>query len=174
MMDVGLLIIAIVGLVFAGGQLKTIRKSAELTASQAVMDTYYHARNLVVESAQRNNERALEIVKYNFEIEQLAQNASNEVRLEVSKLMLEGEELRNRVHEQALTDYAKIVSVLCWQHRNEVLGDSASFFIEKVVRKDVNDVMKLIVSGSTDSSRSFSPAVQEIYKEMQSDCKTLW
>lgn len=76
--DIGLLLVVTVGLSFAGAQLNTIWKSAELTTSQIVMDTYYRARNLVVESAQSLNVWTLEAVKYKFEIDQRAAGDSKD------------------------------------------------------------------------------------------------
>ena len=155
--------LALAALIVAWVQLSTIQKSSQLAASQAVIDTYFRARDGVVDTEYQSILETLEAVKYIMEIDQLAPVRGSEARELADKLLVEAENWRNSLRDQALTDYATLVRHLCQQDQDGYLGRSASSFLRVVIAADVKNMPEV----NDDRGQKTKQAV----REMKATCK---
>lgn len=155
---------AIAAFAVAWVHLSTIQKSSQLAASQAVIDTYYRARDGVVSTEHQNMLRTLEVIKYKIELDKLTPEGSVARSLANEKL-LEEEKYRNLLRHQALTDYATLVRHLCQQDRGGNLGTSAGSFLRVVIAVDAKEM--------PEPHDDYGPKVKQAIREMKKACDRL-
>ena len=124
------IIATVVGLV----ELNTIRKSSELAAAQAVMNTYYPARNMIIHGALRNLHTEKDLILFNLQIQNYPQGS--EISKAAKETMMEIEDLGNLTHKQALTDYGHIGESICKQYAQGFFGGVAQSFVNEIVVPD--------------------------------------
>lgn len=137
-------IVAVATLLVAGAavwvaynNLGTIQKSADLAASQAVMDTYYRARDAVVEAAYRDMQDSKDLIEFEKRVPE-----GDPSRNAALKAMSNIYNLNKLWHKQALDDYATIVLQMSRLQERSLLGSAAESFLKEGVSEDVNRFKK--------------------------------
>lgn len=129
------LLIAAGAIFVAWIELNTIRQSSELAAAQAVMDTYYRARDGVVLAIERNYRDGMEKTLFQEKLERFPPQSS-QLRSFGKAVVKRGDFLVSHRREQAETDYLNIVRQLCRLNKQELLGATAQSFLKEVAYKD--------------------------------------
>ena len=134
-------VIAVITLIVAWLNLDAIEKTSELAASQAVIDTYYKARNDLLNNAAQDNAQIVQALLTVQEIEK-TESEGSEVRQMVLNSLAENVIFREQLKTQIIEDYVNIVHHMCRQSELGILGTSAKSFLKEVVIQEVREVEK--------------------------------
>lgn len=161
-------VIAIAALCLAMSELDTLKKSSELAATQALMDTYYRALNRYVDAQRQMQNTLVEITPEKIGIEmrmrkpqELSVSPEQAMKDSQMKSHLELKETYSKVVvDRALSDFVAVVANMCKQRENGLLGATAVAFLLDVVNRDMSDLQEsfkleeLITEGKGDAQES--------------------
>lgn len=129
------LFVAVAAVGVAWFELSTIQKSSELAASQAVIDSYYRARDGILRAKHRNFIDNMKVTLFKAELDSLTPEGSN-LRAHAEKVIEPGGKVGHLAEKLAREDYQAIIHHLCSQSEQGLSGPTALSFLTEVVIDD--------------------------------------